>query len=106
MKEQISFLHSVGFLYSVFTYYTGFKVDSDEYEVMGLAPYGKSKYADMSKEEIIDVKEGSSFSANMDRFNYCQGLAMTNSKFDKLFGGRRGSRKKLTQREMDMATSI
>ena len=107
IKEQISFPHSVGLLYSAFTYYTGFKVNSGEYKVMGLAPYGEPKYADMIMEEIIDVKEDGSFRMNMKCFNYCQGLTMTNSKFDKLFGGPpRKQEKKLTQREMDIAASI
>ncbi|MHC4139637.1 MAG: carbamoyltransferase family protein, partial [Planctomycetota bacterium] len=107
IKEQISFPHSVGLLYSAFTYYTGFKVNSGEYKVMGLAPYGEPKYADMIMEEIIDVKEDGSFRMNMDFFNYCQGLTMTNSRFDKLFGGPpRKQEKKLTQREMDIAASI
>ena len=107
IKEQISFPHSVGLLYSAFTYYTGFKVNSGEYKVMGLAPYGEPKYADMIMEEIIDVKEDGSFRMNMKCFNYCQGLTMTNRKFDKLFGGPpRKQEKKLTQREMDIAASI
>jgi carbamoyltransferase len=107
IKEHISFPHSVGLLYSAFTYYTGFKVNSGEYKVMGLAPYGEPKYADMIMEEIIDVKEDGSFRMNMDCFNYCQGLTMTNRKFDKLFGGPpRKQEKKLTQREMDIAASI
>ncbi len=107
IKEQISFPHSVGLLYSAFTYYTGFKVNSGEYKVMGLAPYGEPKYADMIMEEIIDVKEDGSFRMNMRCFNYCQGLTMTNRKFDKLFGGPpRKPEKKLTQREMDIAASI
>ena len=107
IKEQISFPHSVGLLYSAFTYYTGFKVNSGEYKVMGLAPYGEPKYADMIMEEIIDVKEDGSFRMNMDCFNYCQGLTMTNSRFDKLFGGPpRKPEKRLTQREMDLAASI
>jgi len=107
IKEQISFPHSVGLLYSAFTYYTGFKVNSGEYKVMGLAPYGEPKYVDMIMEEIIDVKEDGSFRMNMKCFNYCQGLTMTNSKFDKIFGGPpRKQEKKLTQREMDLAASI
>jgi len=107
IKEQISFPHSLGLLYSAFTYYTGFKVNSGEYKVMGLAPYGEPKYADLIMEEIIDVKEDGSFRMNMDCFNYCQGLTMTNSRFYKLFGGPpRKPEKKLTQREMDLAASI
>jgi carbamoyltransferase len=107
IKEQISFPHSLGLLYSAFTYYTGFKVNSGEYKVMGLAPYGEAKYTDMIMEEIIDVKKDGSFRMNMDYFNYCQGLTMTNSKFEKLFGGPpRKPEKKLTQREMNLAASI
>ncbi len=107
IKEQISFPHSVGLLYSAFTYYTGFKVNSGEYKVMGLAPYGEPKYADMIMDEIIDVKEDGSFRMNMGCFNYCQGLTMTNSKFSKLFDGPpRKQEKNLTQREMDIAASI
>ncbi len=107
IKEQISFPHSVGLLYSAFTYYTGFKVNSGEYKVMGLAPYGKPKYTDMIMEKIIDVKEDGSFRMNMECFNYCQGLTMTNSRFDKLFGGPpRKPEDKITQREMDLAASI
>ena len=107
IKEQISFPHSVGLLYSAFTYYTGFKVNSGEYKVMGLAPYGEPKYVDMIMEEIIDVKKDGSFRMNMDYFNYCQGLTMTNRKFDKLFGGPpRKPEEELTQREMDIAASI
>jgi carbamoyltransferase len=107
IKEQISFPHSLGLLYSAFTYYTGFKVNSGEYKVMGLAPYGEPKYADMIMDEIIDVKEDGSFRMNMRCFNYCQGLTMTNRKFDNLFGGPpRKQEKKLTQREMDLAASI
>ena len=107
IKEQIVFPHSLGLLYSAFTYYTGFKVNSGEYKVMGLAPYGEPKYVDVILEEIIDVKDDGSFRMNMDCFNYCQGLTMTNKKFDKLFGGPpRKPEKKLTQREMDIAASI
>ncbi|MCR4291111.1 MAG: hypothetical protein NUV86_12720, partial [Candidatus Scalindua sp.] len=107
IKEQISFPHSLGLLYSAFTYYTGFKVNSGEYKVMGLAPYGEPKYTDIIMEEIVDVKEDGSFRMNMDFFNYCQGLTMTNRRFNKLFGGPpRKPEKKLTQREMDLAASI
>jgi carbamoyltransferase len=107
IKEQISFPHSLGLLYSAFTYYTGFKVNSGEYKVMGLAPYGEPKYVDMIMNEIIDIKEDGSFRMNMDCFNYCQGLTMTNSRFDKIFGGPpRKPEKRLTQREMDIAASI
>ncbi len=107
LKEQISFPHSLGLLYSAFTYYTGFKVNSGEYKVMGLAPYGEPKYVDLIMDELIDLKKDGSFRMDMDYFNYCQGLTMTNSRFDKLFGGPpRKQEKKLTQREMDIAASI
>ena len=107
IKQQILFPHSLGLLYSAFTYYTGFKINSGEYKVMGLAPYGEPKYVDVILEEIIDVKDDGSFRMNMDYFNYCQGLTMTNKKFDKLFGGPpRKPEKELTQREMDIAASI
>ncbi len=107
IKQQISFPHSLGLLYSAFTYYTGFKVNSGEYKVMGLAPYGEPKYVDLIMDEIIDLKEDGSFRMNMDRFNYCQGLTMTNRRFSKLFGGPpRKPEEKLTQREMDIAASI
>ena len=106
-KEQISFPHSLGLLYSAFTYYTGFKVNSGEYKVMGLAPYGEPKYVELIMNELIDIKEDGSFRLNMDGFNYCQGLTMTNDKFAKLFGGPpRKSEEKITQREMDIAASI
>ena len=107
IKEQISFPHSLGLLYSAFTYYTGFKVNSGEYKVMGLAPYGEPKYVELIMNELIDLKEDGSFRMNMDVFNYCQGLTMTNRKFSKLFGGPpRKPEEKVTQREMDMAASI
>ena len=107
IKQQISFPHSLGLLYSAFTYYTGFKVNSGEYKVMGLAPYGEPKYVDLIMDEVIDIKEDGSFRMKMDRFNYCQGLTMTNRRFSKLFGGPpRKPEEKLTQREMDIAASI
>ena len=107
LKQQISFPHSLGLLYSAFTYYTGFKVNSGEYKVMGLAPYGKPKYVDLIMDEIIDLKEDGSFRMNMSYFNYCQGLTMTNGKFAKLFGAPpRKPEEKLSQREMDIAASI
>jgi carbamoyltransferase len=94
-------------LYSAFTYYTGFKVNSGEYKVMGLAPYGEPKYVDLILRELIDLKEDGSFHMNMDYFNYTRGLTMTNAKFDKLFGGPRRNQKVLSpQREMDLARSI
>jgi carbamoyltransferase len=107
VKEQITFPHSLGLLYSAFTYYTGFKVNSGEYKVMGLAPYGKPKYVDLILDELIDLKADGSFRMDMSRFNYCQGLSMTNGKFNKLFGGPpRKPEERLAQRDMDMAASI
>jgi carbamoyltransferase len=104
---EIQFPHSLGLLYSAFTYYTGFRVNSGEYKVMGLAPYGEPKYKDLILENLIDVKDDGSFRMNMDYFNYCSGLTMTNSKFHKLFGGSpRKPESKLTQKEMDLARSV
>jgi carbamoyltransferase len=105
--KEIHFPHSIGLLYSAITYYTGFAVNSGEYKVMGLAPYGEPKFATLIKDNLIDIKEDGSFSLNMSYFDYCTGLTMTNEKFDTLFGG--PPRKKeatLTQREMDLAASI
>jgi len=107
LLADIQFPHSLGLLYSAFTYYTGFRVNSGEYKVMGLAPYGEPKYKDLIYKYLIDVKEDGSFKMNMDYFNYCAGLTMTNSKFHKLFGGPpRKSESELTQREMDLARSV
>lgn len=104
---EIHFPHSLGLLYSAFTYYTGFKVNSGEYKVMGLAPYGESKYRKLIHEHLIDLKEDGSFALNVQYFNYCAGLAMTNNKFNKLFGGPpRSPEAEITQREMDLARSI
>lgn len=104
---DIKFPHSLGLLYSAFTYYTGFKVNSGEYKVMGLAPYGEPKYVKLIFDHLIDLKEDGSFKLNMDYFDYCTGLTMTNDKFHKLFGGKpRKPESKLTQREMDLAASI
>lgn len=104
---DIKFPHSLGLLYSAFTYYTGFKVNSGEYKVMGLAPYGEPKYVKLIYDNLIDVKEDGSFKLNMEYFDYCTGLTMTNEKFHKLFGGKpRKPETKLTQREMDLAASI
>jgi len=104
---DIKFPHSLGLLYSAFTYYTGFKVNSGEYKVMGLAPYGESKFKKLIYDHLIDVKDDGSFRMNMDYFNYCAGLTMTNKMFDKLFGGPpRKPESKLTQREMDLARSL
>ncbi len=105
--RQINFPHSLGLLYSAFTYFTGFKVNSGEYKLMGLAPYGVPKYVDTILSELIDVKEDGSFRLNMDYFDYCGGLRMTNEKFGDLFGGpRRTPETKITQREMDLARSV
>lgn len=107
MLGEMNFPHSLGLLYSAFTYFTGFKVNSAEYKVMGLAPYGEPKYVDTILNELIDLKEDGSFKMNMDYFDYCAGLTMTNGKFAKLFGGPpRQAESKLTQREMDLARSL
>ena len=104
---DIKYPHSIGLLYSAFTYYTGFKVNSGEYKVMGLAPYGEPKYVDSILNELIDLKEDGSFKMNMEYFNFNAGLTMTNDKFHKLFGGPpRKPESKLTQKEMDLARSV
>jgi carbamoyltransferase len=104
---EIHFPHSLGLLYSAFTYYTGFKVNSGEYKVMGLAPYGKPKYVQAIYDNLIDLKADGTFRLKIDYFNYCTGLTMTNGKFDDLFGGPpRKPETLLTQREMDLARSI
>jgi len=104
---EIHFPHSLGLLYSAFTYYTGFKVNSGEYKVMGLAPYGKPKYIKAIYDNLIDLKEDGTFRLKIDYFNYCTGLTMTNGKFDELFGGPpRKPESLLTQRDMDLARSI
>jgi len=104
---ELHFPHSLGLLYSAFTYFTGFKVNSGEYKMMGLAPYGKPKYVDLIFKELLDLKEDGSFKMNMKYFNYCAGLTMTNKRFADLFGGPpRKPETKLTQREMDIARSI
>ena len=105
--KEIHFPHSLGLLYSAITYYTGFKVNSGEYKVMGLAPYGEPKYVDLIKKNLIDIKEDGSFKLNMDYFNYTVGLTMTNKKLDQLFGRPpRKSETSLTQFEMDLARSL
>jgi len=108
MLKEIHFPHSLGLLYSAFTYYTGFKVNSGEYKVMGLAPYGNAKYKDIILKELIDLKEDGSFRLNMKYFNYATGLTMTNKKFEKLFGQkvRNPDKELLTQFHMDIAASI
>jgi carbamoyltransferase len=107
MRREIHFPHSLGLLYSAFTYYTGFKVNSGEYKVMGLAPYGEPKYAPLILEHLIDLKPDGTFRLNQDYFDYCTGLTMTNGRFDALFGGPpRQTDQRLTQRDMDLAASI
>jgi carbamoyltransferase len=107
MLADIQFPHSLGLLYSAFTYYIGFRVNSGEYKVMGLAPYGEPKYKDLIYKHLIDVKDDGSYKMNMDYFNYCAGLTMTSSKFNKLFGGPpHKPESKLTQKEMDLARSV
>lgn len=104
---DIRFPHSLGLLYSAFTYFTGFKVNSGEYKVMGLAPYGQPKYVDRILTEVMDLKEDGSYKLNMQYFNYCQGLTMTNARFAELFDGPpRPPESPLTQREMDLAASV
>ncbi|MBT6184040.1 MAG: hypothetical protein HOI07_04745, partial [Betaproteobacteria bacterium] len=105
--KEIHFPHSLGLLYSAFTFYTGFKVNSGEYKVMGLAPYGKPVYADLIKKNLMDIAADGSFQIDMSYFDYACGLTMTNKKFEKLFGGPpRRPESELTQREMDLAASV
>ena len=105
--KEIFFPHSIGLLYSAITYYTGFRVNSGEYKIMGLAPYGKPKFAKLIKDNLIDIKSDGSFALDMSYFDYCTGLTMTNKKFDLLFGGpARKSESVITQKEMDLAASI
>ena len=105
--KEINFPHSLGLLYSAFTYYTGFRVNSGEYKLMGLAPYGQPKYVEIIKDNLIDIKDDGSFRLNMNYFDYCTGLTMTNDKFHKLFNGSpRESESDITQKEMDLASSI
>jgi carbamoyltransferase len=105
--KEIHFPHSLGMLYSAFTYYTGFKVNSGEYKVMGLAPYGEPKYVQTILDNLIDLKEDGSFKLNMKYFNFAAGLTMTNGRFNKLFGGKPRKKETLmTQREMDLARSV
>lgn len=104
---DMNFPHSLGLLYSAFTYYTGFKVNSGEYKLMGLAPYGRPKYVDLILKELIDLKEDGSFKMDMKYFGYCDELRMVNKKFERLFGGpARKPEAGITQREMDLASSI
>ena len=105
--KEIRFPHSLGLLYSAFTYYTGFRVNSGEYKLMGLAPYGAPVYADLIRDKLLDVKDDGSFWLDMDYFGYATGLTMTNRRFDNLFGGPpRAPESPLTQKEMDIAASI
>lgn len=107
LLREIRFPHSLGLLYSAFTYYTGFRVNSGEYKLMGLAPYGEPKYKDLILAHLIDLKPDGSMRMDMSYFNYCQGLTMTGRKFDRLFGGPpRPPESLVTQREMDLAASI
>ncbi len=107
IHKEIHFPHSLGLLYSAFTYYTGFKVNSGEYKVMGLAPYGEPRFVKQIYDHLIDVKDDGSFRLDMKYFDYCTGLRMTNARFDELFGGPpRKAEDTLTQREMDLAASV
>jgi carbamoyltransferase len=107
IQQYLRFPHSLGLLYSAFTYYTGFRVNSGEYKLMGLAPYGKPIYKDLILKELIDLKDDGSFKLNMKYFGYCNSLRMTNSRFNRLFGGLpRKPEAKITQRYMDIAASI
>jgi carbamoyltransferase len=107
LTHEIRFPHSLGLLYSAFTYFTGFKVNSGEYKLMGLAPYGEPVYADAIREELIDIKDDGSFRLNLEYFDYCAGLKMTSAKMDGLFDGPpRAAESPITKREMDLAASI
>ncbi|QPJ62560.1 MAG: carbamoyltransferase [Candidatus Nitronauta litoralis] len=108
MIKEIHFPHSLGLLYSAFTYYTGFKVNSGEYKVMGLAPYGEPRYSKKILEQLVDIKDDGSFRLDLSYFNYCTGLTMTNDKFHDLFGGppRQAETDRLDQRHMDLAASV
>jgi carbamoyltransferase len=107
LTHELRFPHSIGLLYSAFTYYCGFRVNSGEYKLMGLAPYGEPKYADKILEHLVDLKEDGSFRMDMSYFNYCQGLTMTSAKFHELFGRPpRAAESKIEQWHMDVAASI
>jgi len=107
LHRELRFPHSLGLLYSAFTYYTGFQVNSGEYKLMGLAPYGKPRYADLIFNRLLDLKEDGSFRMDMSYFNYCEGLTMTSERFHETFGGPpRRPESPLTQRDMDLAASI
>jgi carbamoyltransferase len=105
--KEIHFPHSLGLLYSAFTYYTGFRVNSGEYKLMGLAPYGEPKFAQVILDRLVDLKDDGTFRLNLDYFDYCAGLRMTNAAFDDLFGGAaRKPEEWITQRDMDLAASV
>lgn len=105
--KEIRFPHSLGLLYSAITYYLGFKVNSGEYKVMGLAPYGNPVYAHLIKDNLIDIKDDGSFALDMSYFDFCTGLKMTSNKFSELFGSEpRKPESELTQRDMDIAASL
>ncbi len=107
LTDEIRFPHSLGLLYSAFTYYTGFRVNSGEYKLMGLAPYGRPAYQEKILQHLLDLKQDGSFRLDMSYFNYCQGLTMTSPKFHHLFGGPpRQPESEITQREMDLAASV
>ena len=107
LRQELRFPHSLGLLYSAFTYFTGFRVNSGEYKLMGLAPYGEPRFRDAILEHLIDLKADGSFRMDMSYFNYCHGLTMTSRKFERLFGGPpRRPETPLTQREMDLAASV
>src|SRR6185295_12855326 len=107
IHKEINFPHSLGLLYSAFTYHAGFQVNSGEYKLMGLAPYGTPRYAQLIRDHLIDLKSDGSFRLNLDYFDYCTGLTMTNARFDGLFDSRpRRPEQPLEQRHMDMAASI
>jgi carbamoyltransferase len=107
LMAELKFPHSLGLLYSAFTYYTGFRVNSGEYKLMGLAPYGEPKYADLILNELLDLKPDGSFKLNLKYFDYCAGLKMTNGRFNKLFGSPpRKPESKIEQRHMDLARSV
>jgi carbamoyltransferase len=107
LTHELRFPHSLGLLYSAFTYHTGFKVNSGEYKLMGLAPYGEPRYVDLIYQKLVDLKADGSFRMDMSYFNYCQGLTMTNGRFDALFGGPpREPESPVTQKDMDLAASI
>jgi len=107
LKQEIRFPHSLGMLYSAFTYYCGFRVNADEYKLMGLAPYGEPRYADLILTELVDLREDGSFWLNQRYFNYCQGLTMTSRRFERLFGGPpRRPHEPIEERHMDLAASV